>query len=193
MDVETKVALAGVAGSLLGAMAGALGATRAALISSRGQSSLEAKKSLKTAVNAFATAMLLQRDAVDEIMGDVRWRRLEPVAVMGKIQVVRQSQVDLKRTVSSVAVEAPEYPAALAKFAVEHLDIWLEHLADFISEGMPSAENPDQFDFWEQRWEDKHLMDEVVNSFTRACRAVLKSERRMFLVRLLPHARRRRP
>ncbi|WP_328665304.1 hypothetical protein OG905_00250 [Streptomyces sp. NBC_00322] len=190
--METKVALAGVAGSLLGAMAGALGATRAALISSRGQSSLEAKKSLKTAVNAFATAMLLQRDAVDEIMGDVRWRRLEPVAVMGKIQAARQSQVDLKRTVSAVAVEAPEYPAALAQFAVVHLDIWLEHLADFISEGMPPAENPDQVDFWEQRWGDKRLMDEVVDSFTRACRAVFKSERRMFLVRLLPPARRRR-
>ncbi|MFJ9023584.1 hypothetical protein ACIRPU_26980 [Streptomyces sp. NPDC102259] len=190
--METKVALAGVAGSLLGAMAGALGATRAASISSRGQFSLEAKKSLKTAVNAFATAMLLQRDTVDEIMGDIRWRRLEPVAVMGKVQVARQSQVDLKRTVSAVAVEAPEYPAALAQFAVVHLDIWLERLADYVSNGMPPAENPDQADFWEQRWGDKRLMDEVVNSFTRTCRAIFTSKGRRFIVRLLPPAWRRR-
>ncbi|MFJ6605102.1 hypothetical protein [Streptomyces lydicus] len=171
MDPVTQVALVGVAGTVLGALVGAGGAVRAAGVSTRGQSTLEDHKSRRTAYSACTTALLVRRDTVTALMDGMRSGELDLESAKAKLQQAQTMRADVMKTLGAVLVEGPEWPARSAETAARHLDVWLEGLAYWVSEGLP--EDMHERDQWTPRQEERLLTEEALDRFAAACRRVL--------------------
>ncbi|MEU0289286.1 hypothetical protein [Streptomyces sp. NPDC006147] len=171
MDSVTQVALIGVAGTVLGALGGVVGAVRAAAISTRGQSTLEDSKSRRAAYSACATALILRRDTISTLMEGMRSEDIDLDTAKEKLAQAQAMRADVMRTIGAVVVEGPEYPAAAAESAAHHLDVWLDGLAYWIGEGMPDRMR-DQSQ-WHNRVEDRQLTEDAIERFATQCRHVL--------------------
>lgn len=171
MDSVTQVALIGVAGTVLAGLAGVVGAVRAAGISARGQSTLEDHKSRRTAYSTCATALIVRRDAISTLMDGMRSGDIDLEQAKEKLELVQAMRADVMRTLGTVVVEGPEWPAGAAESAAHHLDVWLEGLAFWIGEGMPARMQ--DHSQWENREADRRLTEDAIERFAIRCRRVL--------------------
>lgn len=132
---------------------------------------MEDLKARRTAYALCATAVIVRRDAITELMDSMRSWDLDLEQATQKLQQAREMRADVMRTVGAVVVEGPASPAGSAESAAQHLDVWLDGLAYWIGRGMPDTmREPDQ---WRGRLEDKTLTDEAIERFVTRCRRVL--------------------
>ncbi|MYX26807.1 hypothetical protein GTY75_09015 [Streptomyces sp. SID8381] len=171
MDSVTQVALIGVVGTAFAALVGAAGTMFVAAMGRRGQESLEDHKARRAAYANCATAILVRRDAITELMEGMRLGDLGLEQAQHKLQQAQAMRGDVMRTVGAVAIEGPAGPAAAADTAAHHLDVWLDGLSYWIGQGMPDTMlEPDQ---WRGRSEDKMLTEDAIDRFVSRCRRVL--------------------
>ncbi|MFJ3094614.1 hypothetical protein [Streptomyces hydrogenans] len=168
------MALIGVAGTVLAALAGLVGVIRAAAINTRGQSNLEDSKSRRAAYGACATALIVRRDAIAALMDGMRSGDVDLSTAKEQLAEARAMRASVMSTIGVVLIEGPEWPAAAAESAAHHLDVWLDGLAYWVGEGMPDRmRDPSQ---WDGREEDRQLTEAAIERFASRCRRVLHPE-----------------
>lgn len=143
VDSVTQVALIGVAGTVIAALAGMVGMVRAAGINARAQSSLEDLKSRRAVYGACTAALLVQRDAALRLMDvlDVPdgFPDLDLERARERVGRAQAVQDDVGTTVGAVMVEGPEAVADSAAEAADYLSAWLDELAWWVEQGRPDA------------------------------------------------------
>ncbi|MDQ1022435.1 microcompartment protein CcmL/EutN [Streptomyces umbrinus] len=166
MDPVTLVALIGVAGTVIAAVAGVVGAVRTAGINARAQASVEDLKSRRVAYSACAAALLVQRDAARRLMSTLNVPDLDGDRAKQRVARAQALHDDIGTTVGAVAVEGPEAVTDAAMSAAELLSAWLDELAWWLELGRPDHQRKIIVEL-------SGRAEEKVERFTAACREAL--------------------
>ncbi|WP_371548089.1 hypothetical protein OG266_22720 [Streptomyces sp. NBC_00554] len=128
MDSVTLVALIGVAGTALAAVAGAFGAGLTARIGARAQSALEDRKSRRDIYGACASAFLVQHDAMQRLTESLMESHLDVDRAAEKLLQAQAAHDEIGLKVGAVLVEGPMEVAISAQETAGKLREWLDEL-----------------------------------------------------------------
>ncbi|WP_329433218.1 hypothetical protein OG564_10810 [Streptomyces sp. NBC_01280] len=174
MNSTTLLALAGIGGTLFGAVVGAAGTLGSARITSRAQTGAEEQRARRQAYSACATAFLARRDAVAALLDVFRSDDFDAAAVRARLQEVDEQRDAVARAVGAVAIEGPHDVAHGAEWAAKTLELLAGRLRDWTAEVAGGRDRDDllrsQLQFAVRYQADTERM---IDRFTAVCRRVL--------------------
>ncbi|MEV0906304.1 hypothetical protein [Streptomyces hokutonensis] len=175
MDSTTLLGLAGIGGTLLGAVVGAAGTLGSARITSRAQATMDEQNARRQAYGACATALLARRDATAALLDLFKNDDFDQAAMQARLQEVDEQRDSVARAVGAVTIKGPyrvAHDAGLAAKAIELLSGRIRDWAGEVSGGRDRDEllgSQLQFAF-----RDQGDMEEMLDTFTAGCRKVLR-------------------
>jgi hypothetical protein len=174
VDATTLLGLVGIAGTLLGAIAGAGGAIGAARVTHRGQAEVEERRARRQAYGACSTALLARRDATIALLDAFFEDELDQALAQTRMQDIDEQRSAVARTVGAVAVEGPysvAHSAEIAAYAVEALAARLRDWVAVVAAGRDRGELVQSQGRYGR--EDQHDVEGLVSDVTAECRTVL--------------------
>lgn len=175
MDSTTLLGLAGIGGTLLGAVAGAGGAVGSARVTSRGQADVEEQKARRQVYSMCATALLARRDAAVAFL-DAFDGGFDPSAANSALQNLLEEQRDgVARAVGAVAVEGPDDVALSAEFAARAIEVLAGRLRGWVTV-IAAGESREALVRSQLGYarDDERIVGQAVDDFTAECRKVLQ-------------------
>lgn len=179
VDSTTLLGLAGIGGTLLGAVAGAAGTLGSARITSRAQASTEEQKARRQAYSACATALLARRDAAAALLDVFKGDDFDQAAVQAQLQEVEGQRDAIARAVGAVAIEGPHGVAHDAEHAAKAIEFLSGRIRDWAAE---VAGGRDRDELLQSQLQFAHRdqadMEQMLDTFTAGCRKVLRPAER---------------
>ncbi|MGW6803685.1 hypothetical protein, partial [Streptomyces sp. NPDC055039] len=175
VDSTTLLGLAGIGGTLLGAVAGAAGTLGSARITSRAQANTEEQKARRQAYSACATALLARRDAAAALLDAFKGDDFDQAAAQARLQEVDGQRDAVARAVGAVAVEGPYDVAHAAETAAKAIELLSGRIRDWAAEVTGGRDRDEllqsQLQFAHR---DQADMEQMLDNFTAKCRKVLR-------------------
>lgn len=174
VDATTLLGLVGIAGTLLGAIAGAGGAIGAARVTRQGQAEVEERRARRQAYGACSTALLARRDAAIALLDAFFEDELKQAVAQVGMQDIDEQRGVVARAVGAVAVEGPysvARSAEMAAYAVEGLAARLRDWVAVVAAGRDRGELVQSQGRFGR--EDQRHVEGLVSDFTAECRRVL--------------------
>ncbi|MEW2302158.1 hypothetical protein AB0958_19630 [Streptomyces sp. NPDC006655] len=179
MDSTTLLGLAGIGGTLLGAVVGAAGTLGSARITSRTQTNTEEQKARRQAYSACATTLLARRDAAAALLDVFKGDDFDQAAVQARLQEVEGQRDAVARAVGAVAVEGPYDVANDAEYAAKAIELLSGRIRDWAAE---VADGRDRDELLQSQLQFAHRdqadMEQMLDTFTAGCRKVLRPTER---------------
>ncbi|GGN56042.1 hypothetical protein GCM10011579_016690 [Streptomyces albiflavescens] len=179
VDSTTLLGLAGISGTLLGAVVGAAGTLGSARITSRAQTNTEEQKARRQAYSACATALLARRDAADALLDMFKGDDFDQAAVQARLQEVDEQRDAVARAVGAVAIEGPYDIANSAEFAAKAIELLSGRIRDWTAEVAGGRDRDELLQSQLQfALRDQGDMERMLDNFTAGCRKILRPTER---------------
>ncbi|MFI6620613.1 hypothetical protein [Streptomyces sp. NPDC050528] len=175
MDSTTLLGLAGIGGTLLGAVVGAAGILGSARITSRAQATMDEQNARRQAYSACATALLARRDATAALLDLFKSDDFDQAAVQARLQEVDEQRDPVARAVGAVTIEGPYHVAHGAASAAKAIGLLSGRIRDWAAEVAGGRDRDEllgsQLQF---ALRDQGDAEEMLDAFTAGCRKVLR-------------------
>ena len=175
VDATTLLGLVGIAGTLLGAIAGAGGAIGSARVTRRGQADVEEQRARRQVYSACSTVLLARRDAASALLQAFFEDDFDATVAQTRMQELDGQRDAVARAVGAVAVEGPYSVMSSAEVAASAIEALASRLRDWVATVAARRDERSELVRSQGQYgrEDERYVAELVDGFTEACRKVL--------------------
>lgn len=175
VDPTTLLGLGGIAGTLLGTIAGAGGAIGAARVTRRGQADVEEQRARRQVYGACATVLLARRDAASALLDAFFEDDFDLTVAQDRMRELDEQRDAVARAVGAAAVEGPYSVMSSAEVAASAIEHLASRLRDWVAIVVAGRDERSELvrDQRQYAREDQLEVARLVDDFTTACRTVL--------------------